>query len=164
MISAVCSGIMSISHKKNLLSMNLEKLKEIAREIRGRIISNSHKTRMPHLGSCLSCVDILVAVYFHSLKSMQSNSRVDKAKPTDPWDFANRNWNPLMGAPKAFLANRKEWPWSCFVTRISQVNFPYPHYPARRTPRCSENYRHQLTIVWELELLSAPCFLQFRIT
>ena len=46
--------------------MNLENLKEIAREIRGRIISNSHKTKMPHLGSCLSCVDILVAVYLCS--------------------------------------------------------------------------------------------------
>ena len=57
--------------------MDLEKLQEIANEIRGRIISNSHKTKMPHLGSCLSCVDILVAVYFHSLK-------IDPAKPDDP--------------------------------------------------------------------------------
>jgi transketolase len=57
--------------------MELEKLQEIASEIRGRIISNSHKTKTPHLGSCLSCVDILVAVYFHSL-------RIDPAKPRDP--------------------------------------------------------------------------------
>lgn len=57
--------------------MDLESLKEIANEIRGRIILNSHKTKMPHLGSCLSCVDILVAVYFHSLK-------IDPAKPDDP--------------------------------------------------------------------------------
>jgi transketolase len=57
--------------------MELEKLQKIASEIRGRIISNSHKTKMPHLGSCLSCVDILVAVYFHSL-------RIDPANPKDP--------------------------------------------------------------------------------
>lgn len=57
--------------------MELEKLQEIASEIRGRIISNSHKTKTPHLGSCLSCVDILVAVYFHSL-------RIDPTKPRDP--------------------------------------------------------------------------------
>lgn len=57
--------------------MDFEKLQDIASEIRGRIISNSHKTKTPHLGSCLSCVDILVAVYFHSL-------RIDPAKPRDP--------------------------------------------------------------------------------
>ena len=57
--------------------MELEKLQEIASEIRGRIISTSHKTKTPHLGSCLSCVDILVAVYFHSL-------RIDPKKPRDP--------------------------------------------------------------------------------
>ena len=57
--------------------MNVEKLQEIASEIRGRIITNSHKTQTPHLGSCLSCVDILVAAYFHSL-------RIDPQKPNDP--------------------------------------------------------------------------------
>jgi transketolase len=57
--------------------MNLEMLQEIACEIRGRIISNSHKTKMPHLGSCLSCVDMLVAIYFHSLK-------IDPANPKAP--------------------------------------------------------------------------------
>jgi transketolase len=57
--------------------MELEKLQEIASEIRGRIIANSHKTKTPHLGSCLSCVDILVAVYFHSLQ-------IDPEKPRDP--------------------------------------------------------------------------------
>ena len=57
--------------------MNVEKLQEIASEIRGRIISNSHKTQTPHLASCLSCVDILVAAYFHSL-------RIDPQKPNDP--------------------------------------------------------------------------------
>ncbi len=57
--------------------MNVAKLQEIASEIRGRIISNSHKTQTPHLGSCLSCVDILVAAYFHSL-------RIDPKNPNDP--------------------------------------------------------------------------------
>jgi transketolase len=56
--------------------MNVAKLQEIASEIRGRIIANSHNTQTPHLGSCLSCVDILVAAYFHSL-------RIDPQKPRD---------------------------------------------------------------------------------
>lgn len=58
------------------LKMNVAKLQEIASEIRGRIIANSHNTQTPHLGSCLSCVDILVAAYFHSL-------RINPQKPRD---------------------------------------------------------------------------------
>lgn len=58
------------------LKMNVAKLEQIATEIRGCIISNSHKTHTPHLASCLSCVDILVAAYFHSL-------RIDPKKPND---------------------------------------------------------------------------------
>ncbi|MFM9970255.1 MAG: transketolase [Burkholderiales bacterium] len=50
-------------------------LKTIARQIRARIIENSHKTQTPHLGSCLSCVDILVAAYFHVLRLDTSDAR-----------------------------------------------------------------------------------------
>src|SRR5215475_14473644 len=52
-------------------------LERLARTLRYRIIENSHRTQTPHLGSCLSCVDILVAAYFHVL-------RIDPAKPRDP--------------------------------------------------------------------------------
>lgn len=51
-------------------------LQEIASKIRSRIIENSHKTNTPHLGSCLSCVDILVALYWNIL-------RIDPKNPTD---------------------------------------------------------------------------------
>jgi transketolase len=57
--------------------VNVEELKGMAREIRARIIENSHKTSTPHLGSCLSCTDILVAAYFNTL-------RIDPKKPRDP--------------------------------------------------------------------------------
>src|SRR5882672_10165770 len=50
-------------------------LAALARTIRGRIVENSHRTQTPHLGSCLSCVDILVAAYFETL-------RIDTRKPT----------------------------------------------------------------------------------
>ena len=43
-------------------------LQNIASELRARIIENSHKTSTPHLGSCLSCIDILVAIYFSVLR------------------------------------------------------------------------------------------------
>ena len=50
-------------------------LERLAREIRARIIENSSKTQTPHLGSCLSCVDILVAAYFHSLRLDTADAR-----------------------------------------------------------------------------------------
>lgn len=39
-------------------------LNRIAREIRGNVVSLSHKRRIPHLASALSCVDILTAAYW----------------------------------------------------------------------------------------------------
>jgi transketolase len=55
---------------------DIHKLEGIASTLRARIIETSHKTNTPHLGSCLSCVDMLVAAYFHSL-------RLDPKKPRD---------------------------------------------------------------------------------
>ncbi|RMH50352.1 MAG: transketolase [Zetaproteobacteria bacterium] len=52
-------------------------LEEIAREIRRRIVINAHRSSTPHLGSCLSCVDILVSAYFHGL-------RIPPEAPDDP--------------------------------------------------------------------------------
>lgn len=47
--------------------MDIKGLKEIVREIRGRIIENSCTAGVPHLGSCLSCVDILASLYWKIL-------------------------------------------------------------------------------------------------
>lgn len=46
-----------------------------ARLLRARIIETSHKAGTPHLGSCLSCVDILTALYFHVLRIDPAASR-----------------------------------------------------------------------------------------
>jgi len=35
----------------------------IAKKIRRKLVELSYKNKIPHLGSCLSCVDILVAIY-----------------------------------------------------------------------------------------------------
>ena len=42
-------------------------LEKIARVLRGRVIKNSMISGTPHLGSCLSCIDILVALYWSVL-------------------------------------------------------------------------------------------------
>ena len=52
-------------------------LRKTASLLRAKIIENSHKASMPHLGSCLSCTDILTALYFSVLK-------IDPQKPRDP--------------------------------------------------------------------------------
>lgn len=56
---------------------DIANLRSHARELRMRIIENSCRTSTPHLGSCLSCVDILVALYFDVL-------RIDPRNPRDP--------------------------------------------------------------------------------
>lgn len=48
--------------------INYTDLKLIAREIRGELIKISNQTKTPHLGSSLSCVDILVALYWGLMK------------------------------------------------------------------------------------------------
>jgi transketolase len=63
--------------KQGRQHLNIDEIKRLAAQIRARIIENSHKTQTPHLGSCLSCTDILVAAYFHTL-------RIDPQQPHDP--------------------------------------------------------------------------------
>lgn len=56
---------------------NLDELRAIASKIRGRLIEMSHVAKTPHLGSSLSCVDILVAAYWGAV-------RIDPKHPLDP--------------------------------------------------------------------------------
>lgn len=75
-----------------------------ARVIRARIIENSHKTSTPHLGSCLSCVDMLAAIYFSAL-------RIDPSRPHAP-DRDRFILSKGHGAPALFqvLAMRGFYP------------------------------------------------------
>jgi transketolase len=53
-------------------------LEAIARRVRGKVIELSHKAGTPHLGSSLSCVDILVAAYWGEVL------RLDPKNASDP--------------------------------------------------------------------------------
>ena len=57
--------------------MTIAELETMARRIRGKLVELSHSGRAPHLGSSLSCVDILVAAYWGVLK-------IDAGNPKDP--------------------------------------------------------------------------------
>jgi transketolase len=49
----------------------------LASQLRGRLVEMSHAARAPHLGSALSCVELLVAAYWGALQ-------VDPRQPQDP--------------------------------------------------------------------------------
>jgi transketolase len=55
----------------------LTALDTMARRIRGKVIELSHKAGTPHLGSALSCVDILVAAYWGGVVTVDPERSFD---------------------------------------------------------------------------------------
>ena len=58
--------------------MEITQLELMASRIRGTLVEMSHKARAPHLGSSLSCIDILVAAYWGGILA------IDPQNPNDP--------------------------------------------------------------------------------
>jgi transketolase len=52
---------------------SINNLDNIARTVRGDLVKLSNSARTPHLGSSLSCVDILVALYWNVLNLTPEN-------------------------------------------------------------------------------------------
>ena len=50
------------------MTVNSDKLERVAAELRAEVIGLSHRAKTPHLGSSLSCIDLLVALYWGFLK------------------------------------------------------------------------------------------------
>tara|TARA_Y100001978_G_scaffold144350_1_gene129370 strand:- start:262 stop:1095 length:834 start_codon:yes stop_codon:yes gene_type:complete len=91
--------------------------------IRRRIIETSHKAKIPHLGSCLSCVELLVYCYWFILQ-------IDLDKLDDP----NRDIFVLSkghGAPALFqvLAARGFFDESLLETFGNNGSFFHEHPP-----------------------------------
>jgi transketolase len=59
------------------LPLSTAQLEATALTLRRRLVTTSAEARIPHLGSCLSCVELLVQLYWQEL-------RVDPANPEDP--------------------------------------------------------------------------------
>jgi transketolase len=66
----------SVNHKDSKPLTEAE-LDGLAKKLRFRTIRNSYLTGTPHLGSCLSCIDLLVYLYWNVL-------RVHPDAPSDP--------------------------------------------------------------------------------
>jgi transketolase len=67
----------SLEGRDKPAGLNRTALQTQAAVLRGRIIEMCHAAKSAHLGSSLSCADILVAAYWSAL-------RIDPAKPQDP--------------------------------------------------------------------------------
>lgn len=59
------------------MTVEIEKLERIASGLRAEVIGLSHRAKTPHLGSSLSCIDLLVALYWGFV-------RVDPADAKSP--------------------------------------------------------------------------------
>ena len=53
--------------------INTERLEAIAVKLRRRLVTTSAEANIPHLGSCLSCVELLVHLYWQELNVDPSN-------------------------------------------------------------------------------------------
>lgn len=106
------------------MTLSIADLEVMARTLRGRIIETSHKAEIPHLGSCLSCVDILTVLYFSIL-------RIDPAYPRDP-DRDRFILSKGHGAPGLFqvLAMRGFYPESLLDTYGEDGGVFAEHPPA----------------------------------
>lgn len=57
------------------MAADIKTLEQLARTLRYRVIRTSHLSGTPHLGSCLSCLDLLVYFYWQVLKIDPKNPR-----------------------------------------------------------------------------------------
>jgi len=99
-------------------------LTEIARRIRRELVQMSHTARAPHLGSCLSCVDILVAAYWSVLD-------VNPTEPTaDGRDRFILSKGHGAAALYATLAHRGFFP----LEDLATFNQPGSNLPEQPSP------------------------------
>lgn len=102
-------------------------LGQIARRIRFRLVQMSHAAGAPHLGSALSCVDLLVAAYWRVL-------RIDPGHPDDPdRDRCILSKGHGASALYAALAYRGFFPIHWLDT-YAQHQSPLAEHPS---PRCA---------------------------
>ena len=102
-------------------------LEAVARRLRFQLVQMSHQARTPHLGSALSCVDILVAAYWNVLN-------LDARNPADPLrDRFILSKGHAATALYATLAERGFFP-RAWLDTFAQHRAPLAEQPA---PRCA---------------------------
>ncbi|MEM7164852.1 MAG: transketolase [Planctomycetota bacterium] len=103
--------------------VDLATLEQYSREIRGTVVQMSHASGAPHLGSNLSCIDILVAAYWDAV-------RIDPSQPSDPGrDRFILSKGHAAAALYATLALRGFFPIEQ-LRRFNEVGYHLPEQPA----------------------------------
>lgn len=108
-------------------SADMESLELVSRRIRHRLIRMSHDAQSAHLGGALSCVDLLVALYWEVLK-------IDPTRPNDPKrDRLIFSKGHAVSALYAALAMRGFFP----EQRLETYNQPSSGLPEQPSPGCA---------------------------
>lgn len=107
---------------------DVEKLKKMAAHLRGTVVTMCHEASSAHLGSSLSCLDVLTAAYWHVLN-------IDPSKPEDPMRdrFILSKGHAAM-ALYATLANRGYFPIEELKTYNKDDGRLAEHPPANLLP------------------------------
>jgi transketolase len=105
-----------------------EKLARMAAHLRGTVVTMCHESSSAHLGSCMSCLDVLTAAYWHVLN-------IDPTNPTDPTRdrFILSKGHAAM-ALYATLANRGYFPIEELKTYNKDNGRLAEHPPANLLP------------------------------
>lgn len=107
--------------------MTAHALDKVAANVRHRLIRMSHDAQSAHLGGALSCVDLLVALYWRVL-------RIDPADPLDPSrDRMVFSKGHAISALYTVLAMRGFFPES----RLEEYNRPGCGLPEQPSPGCA---------------------------
>ena len=109
-----------------LNSEKLARLETVARAIRFELIAISHRAQSAHLAGALSCVDLLVAVYWTRL-------RIDPQRPNDPArDRLIFSKGHAISALYTTLAKRGFFP----EEELLQFNVEGSRLPEQPSPGC----------------------------
>jgi len=106
--------------------IDISLLEQKSREIRGKLVEVSNLRHVPHLGSCLSCVDILVSLYWSILK-------ID---PLDPYSKGSDSFilSKGHGAPALFTTLAYKGFYSVeLLNDFGEEGNPFAEHPA---PNC----------------------------
>jgi transketolase len=108
-------------------AIDIPKLARISREIRYKLIELSHQAQSAHLAGALSCVDLLVALYWSKL-------RIDGKNPADPdRDRLIFSKGHAVSALYTVLARRGFFP----EADLDHYNEEGGHLPEQPSPGCA---------------------------
>ena len=106
------------------ISVDIPLLEKKARQFRATCVQMAHDGKQGHLGSALSCIDLLVALYYYWLRVYP-----DDPKRPDRDRFILSKGHGCT-ALYAVLADRGFFP-NDWLSRYAQIDSPLPNHPCK---------------------------------